>query len=308
MTDTDANNRYGEWLDRLTGEARFGPGDRLGTANLIDRAARLRAAEAVSTGACISLARPIPTGEGTGVQVKASVGQMPGFGLLPAFSRPLDTGADNTCVAAHGVDYTHLDALNHMGRGGRWYGGYATDDPNSSSIADLAGHHLFTRAVLADIPAFRGTEWVTEAEPVTAEDIDGALARQGVTFVSGDALLLYMGRDRFEQSGGRVDLMATATGTPAQGAGAGAARWIVEHDVSILGWDFLDAFPADRDQPLFAVHLLLPAIGLLLVDNCDLGPAATRARETGRWTGALVVGTPALPGATGVLVQPLFIH
>jgi hypothetical protein len=308
MSDGHANQEYGQWLDELTGRARFGPGDRRGTANLIDDAARRRGAEALRDGHCVSLARPVPTGEGTGVRVEASFGQMPGFGVLPAFSRPLDTGGDYTCVEPHGIDYTHLDALNHMGRDGKWYGGYATDDGASSSIADLADHLLFTRAVLADIPAVRGTGWVEAAEPVTGKDIDAALARQEVAFESGDALLLYMGRDRFEAAGGTVDLGATATGTPAAGAGAGAARWIVERDVSILAWDFLDAFPPGHDQPLFAIHLLLPAIGLLLVDNCHLGPAAAQVRETGRSTGALIVATPAIPGATGALVQPLFIQ
>ena len=309
MTDENvANQEYGQWLDELTERKRFGEGDRVGTANLIDRAARARAAGALVDGHCVSLARPIPTGDGTGVHIDASHFQMPSFGTLPPFARPLDTGADSTRIEAHGVNYTHLDALNHMGRDGKWYGGHMTDTPSSPDISDLANHLLFTRGVVADIPAARGAQWVDVTDPVTAEDIDRALLKQGAVFEPGDALLLYMGRDRYEAAGGTIDLAATAGGTPANGAGAGVARWIVEHDVSILAWDFLDAFPPDHKQPIFPVHLLIPAIGLLLVDNCHLGPAAEQVRQTHRSTGALIVAPPAIPGTTGALVQPLFIQ
>src|SRR6266446_3145490 len=45
------------------------------------------------------------------------------------------------------------------------------------------------------------TEWADPAKPVSGEDIDSALAVAGVTFEPGDALLLYMGRDKYEAAG-----------------------------------------------------------------------------------------------------------
>jgi kynurenine formamidase len=177
------------------------------------------------------------------------------------------------------------------------------DDPDGPSIADLADHMLFTRGILADIPAARGTDWVREDEPVNGDDIDRALRGAGVDFEPGDALLLYMGRDRFEEAGGRMQLVGGGT---MPGAGEGVARWIADHGVSLLCWDFLDA--VTDSGPSLPVHLLIWAIGLLLVDNCDFHTVVDRARNDGSFVGGLVVAPPPLPRATGCLVDPLFIQ
>jgi kynurenine formamidase len=211
-------------------------------------------------------------------------------------------------LMAHGIDYTHLDALNNMGRAGKWYGDHSVDDPNAPSVAQLADHGLFTRGVVVDIPAVRGSDWVDATAPVTGEDVDAALSRQGAEFLPGDALILYMGPDRFERAGNTVDLAAVALGSSTPGAGHGAARWIYEHDVSLVAWDFLDGFTGRDTDPTFCVHLLIPVIGQVLVDNCHLGPAIDRLRVSGRSHGALVVATPAIPRATGAIVRPLFLQ
>ncbi len=315
MTARDKSNKpneeFGRWIDALTAEARFGKGDRRGTANLIDEGARRRAAEAIREGLCVQLARPLRShveSGAPGIQVDLAYGQMEAYGTRSPFAKPLEHGSDVTHVEPHGTNFTHMDALNHMGRGGKWYGGYAVDDPNAPSVADLADHGLFTRGVLVDIPAVRDTGWVLPGDLVSGDDIDAALTRQGAEFAPGDALLLYMGRDRFEASGGAIDLEAVATGSAAPGAGEGAARWIAEHDVSMLAWDFLDGFPSDDAEATFCVHLLIPAIGMVLIDNCYLGPAAGQVQRTGRSEGAFIVPTPPIPKATGALVQPLFIQ
>ena len=135
------------------------------------------------------------------------------------------------------------------------------------------------------------------------DDFDAALAAAAVDFEPGDALVVYMGRDRWEQSGKN---MLDARGQEAiPGIGRSGAEWIVEHGVSILCWDFLDSYHAS--QPAAAVHLLNWAIGLVLVDNCDLGPAATRLHSEGRASGGLVVAPLAVPGATGCTVRPLLL-
>jgi kynurenine formamidase len=307
MDSNSPNDEYDRWIDELATRSRFGAGDRRGTANFIDAAARLRAAEAIQSGACISLARPVvdeTDGGSPAVVVEVSHSQINAFANRPAFSgRPVDTGGDVMHIRAHGQTNTHLDAINHIGRGGTWYSGFAVEDPEGPSLVDIANHCLFTRAVLVDIPAVRGTPWVDADRPVTGEDIDAALGATGTQFEPGDALLLYMGRDRFEAEGGRMDV---ATGEPTPGAGASAARWVAAHDVSLLCWDFLDAVLAS--EPVFQLHLLIWAIGLLLVDNSDLAVAAQRVRQSGRATGALVVAPAAIPRATGSLVQPLFIQ
>jgi kynurenine formamidase len=208
-------------------------------------------------------------------------------------------GSDHVEIDCHGLTNTHVDGVNHIALDGTWYGGWPVDDPRGPDIADLSRHGLVTRAVLVDVAAVRGEPWVGPDRPVGADDIEQALAASGVGFESGDALLLAMGRDRFEAAGHVVTGLRDGAVVP--GVGRSAARWIVDHDVSVLCWDFLDSnHPA---EPMACVHLLNHAIGLVLVDNCDLAAA----RATGRATGALVVAPLAVPGGTGSLVQPLFL-
>src|SRR5262249_58066251 len=91
------NEVFVRWVEGLAKFARFGPKDKLGTANLIDDRARRRAADAIRTGSCIDLARPIEEDSRGGLS--PSDGRMPAvagdatpselraYGLTPAFAR-----------------------------------------------------------------------------------------------------------------------------------------------------------------------------------------------------------------------------
>jgi kynurenine formamidase len=272
---------YDDYVAALAAENRFGTGDRLGTANLVDAAARRRAAASVQTGECLALARPLVDE------------------TLEVFITDGDTGfaADRFELRCHGLVNTHLDALNHISMGGTFYGGLRAGDPELTSMDDLARHGLVTRGVLVDIPAARATDWASAAEPVSGDDIDRALGE--ATFEPGDALLLYLGRDRFEAAG-------EAAGPHKPGVGRSGAEWMADHGVSMVCWDFLDT--AHPDEPTLCVHRLIRAIGMLLVDNCDLSAAAAAARADSRLTGALVVAPIAIPGGTGCAVTPLLVR
>jgi hypothetical protein len=52
-----------DWIRTLAASRPFGAGDRRGTANLIDAAARARAAACIRTGDSVSLARPLLGGD-----------------------------------------------------------------------------------------------------------------------------------------------------------------------------------------------------------------------------------------------------
>lgn len=292
---------FHRWLSAVTAEAveRFGPEDRLGTANFVDTAARLRAATCIRSGEAVDLARPLVDG--------------PGFHVETTFDPTGSFGLDRIEAECHGYAKTHMDALNHVSADGVFYGGRSLGD-DLPSIADLAGRCLFTRAVFADIPAVRDAPWVAADRPVTGAEIDAAT--NGVDIEPGDALLLYMGRDRWEAEGNALRHEPDHDGSdgaysPAQkpGAGRDAARWIAEKHISIVGWDFLDAVDLP-DLPRDAkgsVHRLLPAIGLVLIDNCDLGRAASLLRSLGRQTAALAALPLAVPDGTGSILAPWLI-
>jgi kynurenine formamidase len=281
-----ADASYRAWLRE---RAATTAGGRIGTAATIDDAARARAAGSVRTGVPVSLARAV---EPPGCEVDVHF-----------VDGPVAMGGDRVVIECHGRANTHLDALNHIGLDGRWYGGWSVDDPDSPTVVDLARHGLVTRGVVVDVPATRGTDWADASQPVTSDDIERALSSTGTEFLPGDALLLCMGRDRFEAAGNQLTGQRDAAVVP--GVGRSAAEWIADHGVSALCWDFLDS--NHPDEPFVCVHLLLWAIGLVLVDNCELSAAASWSRATGRATGALVLAPLAIPGGTGSLVHPLLL-
>jgi kynurenine formamidase len=287
------------WLRRLAEQPRFGHQDRLGRAHLIDRAARLRGAAAIQDGDVFSMSRPLlPSTH------NLRGDSLPGFSVEVFLSeRPWwRTASDHQEMEAHGHAFTHLDGLNHMGVDGTWYSGWPATEIAGLSVADFAESGLVTRGVLADIPKVRCTDWVSPDEPVSDADLDRALAVAGVTIEAGDALLLYMGRDRFEAAG---NAFPPAEGNK-PGIGRRGAGWLAEHDVSVLAWDFMDAHIPGID-PAPSVHMLMWAIGLVIVDSVDYSRVIPRMRADGRSVAQFVVAPLNAPGTTGVHVNPLLV-
>ena len=289
-----------DWIRTLAESRPFGADDRLGTANLIDAAARARAAACIRTGNSVSLARPLRGGDYN------ATAERPGF-RHETWYRPdpdgTGWGQDHVVLNPHGLQNTHLDALNHVAVDGTFYGGRPVAGQEQGSADVLAPDGLVTRAIYVDIPLHRGTDWADR--PVDGADIGAALGDSGLVLEPGDALCLDMGRDRFEAASGHM-LGGPETGQDAGGGlSADGARWVAEHRVSILAWDILDS--RDAKAAHASAHVLTWAIGLLLLDNCDF--AALR-RAHGRGTGvagALVVSLLAIEGANGVNLNPLVL-
>lgn len=298
-SENDDVTDFNKWLDDVTESTRmrFGSDDRLGTANYIDPNAILRAVKSVEIGEAVTLARPIVEG--------------PGFRVNATFDAAGLCGVDTIESSCHGYDKTHMDALNHLSRDGVFYGGRSLRDAALPTVADLAAQCLLTRAVFADITAVRGTPWVFADEPVTDSDIEAAL--DGIQVLPGDALVLYMGRDRWESSGqmfGREAGDAHKIGAyyprKRPGAGRRAARWVVENQISMVAWDFLDGVddPNLPDEAKGSLHRLLPTAGLVLIDNCDMAAAVALMSRHDRRTGAIAALPLPIPSGTGSIVNP----
>src|SRR5262249_20383060 len=179
----DANESWQRWV-RERAAARAGSRDRLGTARRIDAAARQRAAESVRSGRTLSLARPLRP------HASARGDGRPGFAVEPYYvDGPIGLGGDHLELDRHGPCSTHLDGPHHIAVDRTGYAGWAVDDPEGPSVADLAGVGLVTRGVFVDVPRLRGTPWVEAERPVEGDEIERALAAAGVRFEPGDALI-----------------------------------------------------------------------------------------------------------------------
>ena len=101
----------------------------------------------------------------------------------------------------------------------------------------------------------------------------------------GDALLVYSGKDPFVRAGGGY------AGGDRPGLSVTCAKFIRDHDVSLLGWDMMDARP-DPFGLTFPVHGVLFNYGVALLDNALLEPLAEVCAEEGRYR-VHVHGAPA---------------
>jgi hypothetical protein len=295
-----------------------------GSVALVDEAARLRGVAQVKLGKAVSLEREVETRPARvaagreAAEAEKRDWQRLGVAELSQGHHDVQLevhigvrgrhahGGDVITYDAHGVHNTHMDGLSHLGADASWHGPIPAEasETDEDTMVNWAQHGIATRGVLLDVAAARGTGWITAGEPVTAAELDAALAVAGVTTEPGDALIVYQGRDRYEAAGNVYPSGAAAVRRP--GIGESGAQWIAAHDPGLVLWDFHDA----RDNPAgsLEVHALIYAIGLCLVDNCLLGPAAAALKAAGVSTGLLVAAPTAIHRSTGVLVNPLLLY
>jgi len=280
------------WQERHRGEV-------LGSARLIDEAARLRAVSSVVSGKVVSLSRPLQvarfdTPERTSrYHLEQSIRQVDRMVLA----------RDRLTVDNHGYPNTHLDGLNHIGVDGTWCDGSpASLDGSTSSIKEWAEHGLITRGVFIDVASGRDGGWVEPGRPVTAGELAAAERRAGVDIEPGDAVLLRMGRDRYEADGRLYEAFTIGAG-PTPGIGEDGIRWLADRQPSMLLWDFLEA----SESPLIA-HMLIWAVGLLLVDNCDFALCCSALQNREHQAGLVAIAPLRLARATGCPVNPLFLY
>jgi kynurenine formamidase len=92
---------------------------------------------------------------------------------------------------------TQWDALAHVAHNDTLYGGRPSSLVSSRGAAALSiravAAHVFTRAVLVDLPRYFDVRSLEPGQPIRTDDIAGALARQGVGVTPGDILLVRTG-------------------------------------------------------------------------------------------------------------------
>jgi hypothetical protein len=96
---------------------------------------------------------------------------------------------------------TQLDGLGHIGvrmaGDDYFYNGFRRSEFGKPYGLEKLGVEnigvFFTRGVLADMPAYRGVPRLKVGEAITADDLEGALKREGVAVTEGDVVLVRTG-------------------------------------------------------------------------------------------------------------------
>ena len=257
-----------EWYTTRRNWGRWGDDDEIGAVNLITAQKRRAATSLVRSGRTVSLSRI--------------------FEPPQHFVRKNDRGGgagsfvDYYGFIYHGQTVTHIDALCHIWENeeeGLWQGRAPDEavDTNGAKFGAITAWSdgIITRGVLLDVPRHRGEDYVTLEKPVHGWELEEIASAQGVEVNPGDALMVYSGREAFERGGG------TFGGGTRPGLHVSCAKFIRDHDVSLLGWDMMDARP-DSYGLRYPVHAVLPNYGVALLDNALLEPLAAVCAEEER--------------------------
>jgi kynurenine formamidase len=288
-------------FDELSNWGRWGKADRLGTLNFITpqiRAAALRlAVEGVVIPCAVTIDPHSPNSAG-----KWGPPQRVTFQVRGAGSHRLTSVVEHLGLVYHGRGVTHIDAPAHISWDERLYNGVPASivQPEQGagelSVLEACGG-IVTRGVLVDV-ATHGEDLHETSYSVTVEDIESALRSQGTSIQTGDAVIL--------RTGGRKHGVLPET---FPGWDVGALPWLHRHEVAVIGCDTAqDARPAAFEDIGFPVHAVgLVAMGLWMIDNCQLDQLAETCRGLGRWDFLLCVAPNPFAGATGGPVNPLAI-
>ena len=170
---------------------------------------------------------------------------------------------------------THLDGLNHLQIGDRFYNGLQTRDIveewGTNKLGMESVPQVITRGVMVDIARYRGVSQMNEGEVITSEDIEGALNSQGVDVEQGDVLLIHTGWGSLWD----IDPNRYTSGEP--GIGMDAAQWLVEKRIAMTGtdtWSYGAVPGEDPDRPFVVPQTLNAKHGLFIMENLDTSPLA----------------------------------
>ncbi len=301
---------YETYRERFSNWGRWGPDDTLGTLNHITPEVRRHALTLPQQGRTVSLSLVIS--------------KDPRSRMVSGFEQEMRVGptssGDRISINFHGWTVTHLDALCHIftGPGGELYNGR----PGSDVTLDGAGsgsvepYHdgIVTRGVLYEVPRHRGADFVTIDAPVHGWELEDIAAAQGVEPRPGDAVVVRSGANAFYAS--RPDFeMGMFNEMP--GVHGSAIEFLYEHDAAVLVWDLLDAgqqglghgLPRpDGETVGVPIHeIVIPWMGMPLLDNANLDDLADACAEAGRYEFLLMVAPLRVQGGTGSPVNPIAV-
>jgi kynurenine formamidase len=287
-------------LPALSNWGRWGPDDQIGTLNFMTPRTRLAAAALIRTGRVVPFAREMSSATPNLRDVTYRMKKY--FDPLPEEAGCID----EIGMTYHGFAVTHVDALCHIftpeGREGM-YNGYSTDDVTPEGARRLGIERqgevgIVGRGVLLDVAEVRGGP-LEIGSVIRPDDLEAAERLHAVTVGEADVLFVRNG-------GGARNTYQRGTGLHAS-----CLPWLRERRVAVLSSDSdSDVHPplagfARWTEPMHMV--LIPYLGMPILDNTDLDRLATACAEEGRWAFFVSVAPWRFKGATSSPVNPLAI-
>lgn len=214
--------------------------------------------------------------------------------------------AANEMMLLGGHTGTHVDALCHVSHQGRLFGGHDAAAAQTGGRFRVLGVEtiplMFCRGVMLDIPALHGVSVLDPGTPITAEDLDRAAARQGISVGEGDAVLVRSGWPAHWKD--PDTFVGHRHGVP--GPDESAAAWIAGRKARVTGAETIAyecIYPKVGHASLPVHRKLLVEEGINIIEVLDLSSLAAAGVSE-----FLFVLTPLkVVGATGVPVRPVAV-
>ena len=304
---------------RVSNWGRWGEDDQLGCGNFLTPEATRRGTASVRLGERVSLALPL---RADGVQIGQPAGRYNPILTFTAlnerdkFAPGIWEGTDDL-VTMSTAAATHIDCLSHMGYEDMLYGGRSqSGSVRAGSGATWCGAErlpaIATRGILLDIPAVLGVERLDAGHAVTADQLEVALSKTGLTVESGDALCVRTGDVQWYLEGDR-QRYALGVDWQVTGLGTSCIEWFHDREVAAV---FTDTYAYEVMPPetgnwddLCAVHMIqLRDMGLLQGQNWNFEPLAQRVAADGHADFLLVAVPEPIVGATSAPVAPVALR
>jgi kynurenine formamidase len=281
--------------------SKWGAGDERGAANHMKPESVLNALKIVRLGETIELGRVL----------NESMPIFPGRGYKIITKRTAISGTNRLAANEEVVEVeigqvgTQFDGFAHIGHDNSFYNCFKLDEIATRAGFTKLGIHnvgtLIVRGVLIDVASYKGVEMLGDTYEITAADLEGALQRQNLTLLAGDAILIHTGWGKLWGT----DNARYGKGSP--GIGVDAAQWLIAKDPVLLGADnfAVEVFPNPDARIYVPVHqLAITTNGIHLLENMKLDElAAKRIYEF-----AFIVQPLKIEGGTGSTVAPVAVR
>jgi len=214
-------------------------------------------------------------------------------------------GNEELVVAEIGQVGTQFDGFAHQTIGESLYNCFKLSEIATRTGFSRLGIQnvgaIITRGVLLDIAALKNVQMLPDTYEITVEDLDAALAKQRMTLLRGDAVVIHTGWGRLW---GRDNSRYQATNP---GIGVAASLWLARQSPILVGSDTgpVEVNPNPDPQLSLPTHqIMLVVNGIHLLENLKLDElAAKRVYEF-----AFILEPLKIQGGTGSTVAPVAVR
>ena len=312
-----SDDEVASYVDSLSNWERWGKEDELGTINLLTQTKTVEAAKLVREGKTVSCARSITTDLTPDVQYQPlhfMVESGDGWdneGKISSHALPsVQAAREFIGFVFHGRIITHVDSPAHFFWKSKLYNGrpanlVSTAKGATAESIELLKDGVVTRGVLLDVAKARGKEWLEPGDGAFPEDLEAAEEACEVRVTEGDVLLIRTGHVKRKNQ----EEPTNSYGNDTTGPHAACLPWLHKRGVAMLASDTSNEIhPSGYSTVQMPVHQVgLVAMGLWLIDNCDLEELAKECEKRGRWEFLLTIGPLRIRGGTGSPVNPIAV-